>query len=488
MYLCPQPTTLKLEKGMLYFPVGEMPEVKKTKPATLFEKESYRIIINENGVLIEGADDAGLYYGELTLRQIMLNYRGCLPYLYLYDEPRYSYRGFMIDPCRHFFTVDEIKRMIDGAAYFKFNKFHFHLSDDQGFRAEIESYPLLTTVGSVRPSSNFGRGENDENPYGGYYTKKELREIVEYCKERHIDVIPEFDIPGHTTSVIAAYPELSCRGEKIEPKTCAGIFDDILCAGNDDTYKLIEAVIDELCEVFTGKYFHIGGDEAPKSRWRECEKCKKKLSELGLHTMDELQGYMVNTFADYLKKKGKKVICWNEAIRGGNVDHDNVTVALWSEKTNKTAEWANSGNPVIAENFTPYYVDYPYGMHPLKSVYMFDPEGYKGLSSLGKASIKGVESPIWTEYVRDFDKMCYQCFPRWMAVAETGWNGAKNKNYQSFLKSAEFFCDILRGMGINPAPKKDWDVLPANRVADTVGFFKNTLTKKAIKQFLHIEE
>jgi hexosaminidase len=260
MYLCPQPTTLKLEKGMLYFPVGEMPEVKKTKPATLFEKESYRIIINENGVLIEGADDAGLYYGELTLRQIMLNYRGCLPYLYLYDEPRYSYRGFMIDPCRHFFTVDEIKRMIDGAAYFKFNKFHFHLSDDQGFRAEIESYPLLTTVGSVRPSSNFGRGENDENPYGGYYTKKELREIVEYCKERHIEVIPEFDIPGHTTSVIAAYPELSCRGEKIEPKTCAGIFDDILCAGNDDTYKLIEAVIDELCEIFTGKYFHIGGD------------------------------------------------------------------------------------------------------------------------------------------------------------------------------------------------------------------------------------
>ena len=461
---------------------------RKKKTPTLFQKESYRIIIDENGILIEGADDAGLYYGELTLRQIALNYRGCLPYLYLYDEPEFSYRGFMIDSCRHFFSVEEIKRMIDGAALFKFNKFHFHLSDDQGFRVEIEKYPLLTSVGSVRPSSDFGRGESDKTEYGGYYTKAQLRELVEYCRERHIEIIPEFDIPGHSTSVIAAYPELSCRGEKIEPKTTAGIFDDILCGGNPEVYELVKGVIDELCEIFTGEYFHIGGDEAPKKRWRECPKCKAKLRELGLHSMDELQGYMVNCFSDYLKKKGKKVICWNEAIRGGNVNHDNVTVALWMEKTDNTAQWANAGNPVIAENFTPYYVDYPYGMHPLKSVYSFNPRRQKGFNSLGKASVKGVESPIWTEYVRDFSRLSYQCFPRWLAVAETGWSGEEGKSYQRFLRNVEFYCDILKGMGLAPAPRSDWDALPHSRLEQTAGFFKNTLTKKAIKQFLHIEE
>lgn len=488
MYLCPEPKILELKEGMLTFPVGSTPPVNKRKTPELSQKESYRITINGEGVLIEGADAAGLYYGELTLKQLMLNYRGCLPYLYLYDEPEYLYRGFMIDSCRHFFSVEEIKKMIDAAALFKFNKFHFHLSDDQGFRVEIESFPLLTSVGSVRPSSDFGRGENDKTPYGHYYTKNELKEIVDYCKARFIEVIPEFDFPGHTTAVIAAYPELSCKGEKIEPKTTAGIFPDILCGGNPDTYKLIYSVIDELCEIFTGEYFHIGGDEAPKTRWRECPKCKAKLNELGLHTMEELQGYMVNVFAAYLKEKGKKAICWNEGIRGGNVEYDNVTVALWKDKTDNSVKWANKGNPIIAESFTPYYADYPYGMHSLKSVYNFNPRKLKGLTSLGAASIKGVESPVWTEYVRDFEKMSYMCFPRWMAVAETGWNGNDNKNYGRFLKNAEFYSDILKNMGHNPAPKSVWDVAPHNRLSQTVSFFKNSLTPKAVKQFLHIEE
>ena len=314
MYLCPQPKILELKKGMLNFPVGEMPKVEKKKIPQLSEKESYRITIDENGVLIEGADDAGLYYGELTLKQLMLNYRGCLPYLYIYDEPEFAYRGFMIDSCRHFFTVDELKKMIDGAALFKFNKFHFHLSEDQGFRVEMESYPLLTSVGSVRPSSNFGKGENDNTPYGGYYTKEELKDIVKYCEERYIEVIPEFDFPGHTTAVIAAYPELSCTGEKIELKTQGGVFKDILCVGNPDTLKMIYAVIDEFCEIFPSKYFHIGGDEAPKTRWLNCPKCKAKLAEEGLHTMDELQGWLVNEVAAYLKKKGRKakIVCTSE--------------------------------------------------------------------------------------------------------------------------------------------------------------------------------
>lgn len=484
MYLCPEPKTLELKGGYYYFAVGEEPDVTTKITPLLSQKESYRIVVDSKGVSIEGADEAGIYYAKLTLKQLLMNYRGCLPYLYIYDEPEYYYRGFMIDSCRHFFTVEEIKKMIDGAALFKFNKFHFHLSDDQGFRVEIESYPELTAVGSVRPSSDFGRGENDKNPYAHYYTKQELKEIVEYCKERFIEVIPEFDVPGHTTAVIASYPELSCTGEKIEPKTTAGIFGDILCAGNPDTIKMIYSVVDELCEIFTGKYFHIGGDEAPKKRWNVCPKCQQKIKELNLKNSEELHGWLVNEIALYLKKKGKKTICWNEAIRGGNVEKDNVTVAWWMDRTKASLDWANGGNPTIVESFTPYYADYPYGMHSLRSVYMYNPRKIRGLTPLGASSVVGVESPVWTEYIRDFPKLAKMCFPRWIAVADTAWNGNDRKDFNRFLKTVSFFCEILIEYGIVSAPESEWNILPHDRLSQTIGFLKNFLSKDTVTQFL----
>lgn len=480
VYLCPCPKKIEFGGGMLCFPVGALPDIERRECARLSKKESYCLTVDENGVLIEGADDSGIYYGELTLKQLMLNYRGCLPYLTVYDEPEYSYRGFMIDSCRHFFSVDEIKKMIDAAAYFKFNKFHFHLSDDQGFRVEIESYPLLTSVGSVRSSSNFGNDEKDETQYSGYYTKSELKDIVEYCRERHIEVIPEFDVPGHTTAVLASYPEFSCTGKKIEPKTTGGIFKDILCVGNPDTLDMVYSVIDELCEIFDGEYFHIGGDEAPKKRWLECPKCNAKLRELGLNDMAQLQGWLANEINGYLKKKGKKSICWNEALRGDNLDSD-ITVSLWMDRTDKSVKWANSGNSIIVENFTPYYVDYPYGMHSLKSVYKFNPRKMRGLTPDGAKSIIGIESPIWTEHIRDFSKMTYMCFPRWLAVAQTAWSGTQSQPYSEFVKNAEFYCDVLKGMGVIPAPKKDWDVAPHKKIGQTVSFFINSIS--TLKQF-----
>ena len=488
MYLCPEPKVLELKGGYYYFTVGEEPKVTSKITPMLSQKESYRLTVDAKGVNIEGADEAGIYYAKLTLKQLLMNHRGCLPYLYIYDEPEYSYRGFMIDSCRHFFTVDEIKKMIDGASLFKFNKFHFHLSDDQGFRVEIESYPELTAVGSVRPSSDFGRGENDKTPYAHYYTKRELKEIVEYCEERFIEVIPEFDVPGHTTAAIASYPELSCTGEKIEPKTTAGIFSDIFCAGNPDTIKMIYSVVDELCEIFTGKYFHIGGDEAPKKRWNVCPKCQEKIKELNLKNSEELHGWLVNEISLYLKKKGKKAICWNEAIRGGNVEKDNVTVAWWMDRTKASLEWANGGNPVIMESFNPYYVDYPYGMHSLKNVYLYNPRKIKGLTSLGASSVIGIESPVWTEYIRDFNKLTEMCFPRWLAVADTAWNGNDKKNFNKFLKTVDFFCEILREHGIIAAPESEWNILPHNRLSQTVGFLKNFLSKETVTQFLNKDE
>ena len=208
----------------------------------------------------------------------------------------------------YFDKEPEVKKIIDACALFKLNKFHFHLTHDQGLRFEMEKYPLLTEVGSKRRASEFSREENDQNEYAHYYTKSELKEIVEYCHERYIEVIPEFDIPGHTTSLIAAYPELSCRGESIETKTKGGVFDDILCVGNEETLKVIYAVIDEMCEIFTDKYFHIGGDEAPKTCWIKCSECRKKKEELGLKDFQELQGWLMNEVSEYLKKKGKTAI------------------------------------------------------------------------------------------------------------------------------------------------------------------------------------
>lgn len=484
MFLCPQPKKIELKKGFYHFPVGAEPEIFLKITPLLSQKESYRVEINEKGVFIEAANEIGLFYGKLTVKQLMLNYRGCLPFIYIYDEPDYSYRGFMIDCARHFFSVEELKIIIDEAAYYKFNKFHFHLTDDQGFRIEIESYPQLTSIGSVRYGSHFGKAHNDNETYSGFYTKKQLRDIVDFCKERHIDVIPEFDLPGHTSAVVSAMPELSCTGEQISPQTTSGIFQDVLCIGNDATYDMIYSVLDEICEIFPGEYVHIGGDEVPKAHWNKCPKCQAKREASGFKTMEELQGAFSQEISAYLKKKGKKAICWNEAIRGGNVENDNITIAWWMDKTDASIKWANSGAPTIIESFFPYYVDYPHGMHSLRDIYVYNPKKIKGLTELGKNSIIGIESPIWTEFVPTFDEMTKKCFPRWLAVAENGWNSYEKKDFSKFLKTVEFFCEIIKEKGIIPACEDEWNILPHTRLEQTLGFVTKNISKKSILDFL----
>lgn len=483
MYLLPTPKKLELKSGMLTFSREEnMPPVKKVISKELFIKESYRLTVDGNGVLIEGADDAGLYYGTLTLKQLLMNYRGCLPYMYISDEPEYSYRGFMIDSARHFFTVDEIKKMIDAAALLKFNKFHFHLSDDQGFRIESERFPLLHEIGSKRKASHFGTDTYSDEEYSGYYTKDELRDIVAYCKERFIDVIPELDFPGHTSSILAAYPELSCTGKKTETKLCGGVYNDILCGGSEEVLLFYRSLVDELCEIFTGEYFHIGGDEVSKVQWKSCEKCQRKIKELGLRDEEQLQSYLTNELSLYLKTKGKTAICWNEALKGGNLERGNVAVSMWWDNDGLSQKWANEGGPIIAECFNPYYVDYPYGQHSLKSIYNFNPEKIKGLDFVGRGSILGVESPIWTEHIDSFEKMSFMCFPRWFAVAETAWYGTQNKSFERFLDTTAFYCDILKEMGHTPASKEYWTITPVDKYVQTHKFVKNAATMETVMQ------
>lgn len=432
--------------------------------------EGYRIDISARRAQLSAGDDAGLFYGLQTLLQLA-DERGNLPCVSIEDHPRYRYRGLHLDVCRHFFPVRFIKHYLDWMASCKLNTFHWHLTDDQGWRVEIDSHPELITVGSRRRSSDFGQYHFAEE-YSGYFTKDEIREVVAYADDNYIEVIPEFDMPGHTLSVLAAYPELSCKGKPLEVGTKQGIFDDILCAGNDDSLKLVFDVLGEMIELFPGRYFHIGGDEAPKVRWKNCPKCQARMKELGLKDEEELQGWFVLQAIDFLKKHGKTAIVWNESLNSGMMPKD-IIVQRWMDKKDRSVEFANNGGKVIVSEFYYYYCDYPYGMTSLKKTYSLDPY-IKGLTEAGKKNVYGVECPIWTEYVRDFDRLSYMCFPRFWAVAEAGWTKRANMDYNSFEERFETLRPMLEEMGIKPAPRSDWNPNFLQSLKELRQFFKGT--------------
>ena len=286
-----------------------------------YVKEQYSVMISDGVATASCGDDRGCFYAVETLRQLLsldfaqetVSCENC----YIEDMPKAGYRGLLVDVCRHFFGVDTLKKIIDLMARVKLNKLHLHLSDDQGFRMEIKQYPLLTEVGSVRGGSEVvreGKRFVEEVPHEGYFTQEQLRDLVAYAAERKIDIVPEFDIPGHCMAMIAAYPELSCSGKPMEVRKKWGISKDILCAGNDKVYEVVRNVLDEICDVFPSEYIHLGGDEAPKERWCNCKLCKQRMSELKLGSFDALQTYMVEQFRAYLAEKGRKVICWNDGL------------------------------------------------------------------------------------------------------------------------------------------------------------------------------
>lgn len=430
--------------------------------------EGYELHINEDSVRARASTEKGLYYADVTMKQIALLYDE-IPCVFIKDAPRYSHRGFMIDCARHIFSVEQLKKMISVAADLKFNKFHWHLSDDQGFRIELESFPELTEKGSVRKCDNFINCKSNKE-YSGYYKKSEIKEIIDFCKQRFIEVIPEFDMPGHQSALLHVYPEFTCTGENVEVKTKQGIFKDIICAGNSEAKEYIKKILDEICELFPYDTVHIGGDEVPKSNWKTCEKCSKIMAENGLSDYNDLQCLFINEMAEYLKNKDKKCIVWNDCLKGANLS-DELTVQHWQKGTSRTAAAANRGQNVIMSPFTPFYADYPYGMHPLKAVYMVEPENFRELDEKGKASIIGVESPIWTEHINNDKRLEYMCFPRWFAVAECGWTSKENKNYKEFYDTVKKLCSYYQQNGLNPAPEKDWNPSPLKRLVETIYFF-----------------
>lgn len=430
--------------------------------------EEYILTVEKENLKLTGGSERAVFYGKQTLRQL----GRVSPCVKIEDKPAFPYRGFMLDTARHMFSIEDTKKLIDAAASVKMNVMHWHLTDDQGFRIYSEHRPEAAVKGSVRKSSNFGKlKENGE--YGGYFSAEDLHEIVDYCAKRYITVIPEFDMPGHCSALIHAYPELSCTGAPLDVKTSQGIFNDILCAGKDGTFEIIFDILSDILDIFPSEYIHIGGDEAPKIRWQECIYCQKRMREEGLKNEEILQGWFTNKIIDFLKSKGRKPIVWNESLLSG-VMENSVLIQRWMDKKKDSVTFANEGGRIINSDFYHYYCDYPYGMTPVLKTYNYDPI-IKGIKN--SETVIGVEAPIWTEYINNFDYLCHMFFPRVTAVAETGWTEKENKDGSDFQRRFRIYSDLLREIGISPAPPEEWNPAPLNRLSKTVRFFSG-LTKK----------
>ena len=431
--------------------------------------EGYRIEVTADGVTVTGTTPAGVFYGIQTLRKAVgvTSGRCALPAVTIVDSPRFAYRGMHLDVSRHFFSVEEVKTYIDMLALHDINRFHWHLTDDQGWRIEIRKYPLLTEVGSKRKQTVIGHntGEYDGKPYGGFYTQDEAREIVAYAAERYITVIPEIDLPGHMQAALAAYPELGCTGGPYDVWMQWGISDDVLCAGNDATIAFIKDVLAEVMEIFPSEYIHVGGDECPKVRWESCPKCQARIRALGLrtdgnHTKEQrLQSYVIHEAADFLASHGRRMIGWDETLEGGLAP--GATVMSWRGEGGGI-EAARQHHDVIMTPNTYHYFDYYQakdiasepmaigGYLPIERVYSYEPMP-RSLTPEEQRYIVGVQANLWTEYIPDFAQVQYMVLPRMAALAESQWCAPEKKVYDRFLRRAARLCRIYDLKGWNYA-------------------------------------
>ena len=435
------------------------------------EDEGYGITINDAGISIEGKTAAGVFYGIQTLRKSLPIVKDAkvieLPAVQITDAPRFGYRGMMLDVSRHFFSVEFVKKYIDMIALHNMNVLHWHLTDDQGWRIEIKKYPRLTEIGSNRSQTVVGRNSQvyDGTPYGGYYTQDELREIVKYAHERYIEVVPEIDMPGHMLAALAAYPEYGCTGGKYEVGTSWGVFDDILCAGKDETFTFVENILDEVLDIFPSKFIHIGGDEAPRVRWKTCELCQKRIEEEGIKADDKmsaeakLQGYFAKRVEKYLNGKGRRIIGWDELLESDV--NESATIMSWRGMEGGLKASALGHDVVMTPTdhayFDHYQVEETWNEPlliccslPMDKVYAFEPAP-DTLSPEAKKHILGAQANLWTEYITNESLAEYQVLPRMGALAETQWMQPDKKNYDNFVERAAHLCDIYKVYGMTYA-------------------------------------
>ncbi len=392
------------------------------------DNTTYKIIVDENGVCVKYSSNEGLGYGLTTLYHLIvdavLKNDSKLKYIKIEDRPKYNHRGLSVDTARHFFPIEELKKIVEQLALVKINVFHWHIVDDQGFRMESKAFPELNKLVG-----------ND------YYTQEEIRDFINFAKIRGIDVIPELDMPGHTTSIIQAYPELSCKGEVPEINERTFVYKDVLCGGKAEVYAFVEKLLDEVVGLFTSNRIHLGGDEVPKDRWSECPHCKSKLEEEGLATFEDLQCHLLNHAKKHLEKYNKTVICWNDSLKGDGLDEE-INIQYWLDASIEpySIPKIKQGRKVIFSEVFSVYTDYPHSMTPLQKTYDYVPS-IRGVYFEDFVGVLGMEAAIWCERVFTAEDMQRQVFPRVIALAEAAWT--TEKDFESFTtRLTEYYGEL----------------------------------------------
>jgi hexosaminidase len=428
-------------------------------------KEGYVLTVAPTGVLVEAHDDAGLFYGVQSLLQLLptgaARTNCAVPCVYIKDEPRFQWRGLMLDVSRHFFTKSEVEQLLDEMAWHKLNVFHWHLVDDQGWRIEIKKYPRLTEVGAWRKAIGFGldpkasTAYGPDGRYGGYYTQDDIREVVAYAKARHIMIVPEIEMPGHSSAALMAYPQFSCTGGPFTTDLPGGIFNGVYCAGNDDAFGFVEDVLTEVFAMFPGPFVHIGGDEVLVDNWKHCAKCQARMREEGLTKESELEGYFIRRVEKFINAHHRRLVGWSEIREGGLAA--NATVMDW---VGGATEAATAGHDVVMSPLADCYFDHyqsldhskePFaigGYLPLRQVYEFEPIP-KDLAPEYQGHILGAQANVWTEYMPSFKHVQYMVFPRLFALAEVAWSPKTSRNWDDFSRRARVDCLRLDELGVN---------------------------------------
>ncbi len=433
--------------------------------------EGYELKVGPEGIRVEAASPAGVFYGTQTLLQLLPpevfskkpvpECRWQVAAIEVKDAPRFKWRGLLLDSARHFFSKDEIKQVLDSMALHKLNMFQWHLTDDQGWRVEIKKYQELTTVGAWRKSIGFGLDPKSstaygpDGRYGGFYSQADVRELVAYAQERNITIVPEIEMPGHASAALSAYPELSCSGGPYNTDLDGGVFAGVYCAGNEKTFQVLEDVLAEVMELFPGKYIHIGGDEVPKDNWHKCPKCKARMKQENLKSEQQLQSYFVHRIETFINSKGRTMVGWSEIREGGLAK--NAVLMDW---IGGAAESAREGHDVVMTPTTFCYLDYYQstnratepraigGFLPLEKVYSFEPVP-AGLEAQHAARIQGGQANVWTEYIPSLKHAQYMMFPRLAALAETVWSPADSLNYRNFTQRLRVHERRLELLGVN---------------------------------------
>lgn len=462
------------------------------KQNTALEDEGYVLDITREKILIQSKSEAGAYYALQSLRQLSRYDLGQnkVDCCYIDDAPRFKWRGLELDSSRHFWTVEQIKKFIDNMFMMKLNVFHWHLTDDQGWRLEIKKYPLLTEIGSKRKYSHTnGWGCKDiiDEPYEGFYSQEQIREIVEYANNRNIMIVPEIDFPAHCAAVLAAYPELACREIKRDvPGYFGGIIPESvlkikdwnrpICPGKENTVQFVLDVIDEVCDLFPAPYFHIGGDEAPKDEWKKCPHCQKAIKDNNLKNEEDLQGWFNNRVLEHLKAKGRQLIGWNEILEAGNLDKS-IIAQYWTLNRDENVEkYVKNGSKVIMSKHQAFYFDMPYAMYPLSNTYNFKSEDY----NISSDAVLGIEGELWTEWIDNQNRLELLMHPRIEALSEVAWSQYRWINWSDFKNRLNNFKPVLEALDINYAV--DRISLPKSR------YRRNKIQLKFRNGDIHLED